>query len=273
MVIDFKLANILDQIQMPTYFLRKNFEGIYSTTVSSTTTTTTTSTTTSNVLEEVLPPTQTMENLTKFQFDPSEDVPVQQILSEEILKQVNHLVKQDAIRQQQEARQEAVAVETEPLFGQIETDAKNIVESLVSDVQKASAGEIITLVVGIIVILYWVNRAMGHLFRYSLKVNYRMREENNGVPGWKRTTWQIVEQALEKFWMPLWCSGDVIRREAYAECLDEDLERAQDRLNGFRTAEILVPTLVDTPLAPPISINNENNEANRHRGYMRIIFN
>ena len=43
-----------------------------------------------------------------------------------------------------------------------------------------------------------------------------------------------METFLEKFWIPLWCSADTIRRETRADCINEDIEAAQARVRQPR---------------------------------------
>jgi hypothetical protein len=216
-----------------------------------------------------------MEN-TSWEFDQSEDIPVHQMLLEETLKKVNYLVQQDDIRK---AKEEQAELEAEPLFGQIETEAKGLMDTVVSQVQGASAGEVVTLIVGIIVLLYWIDKAAKRSFQYAIKRNYNEHDGDNGTATWTQTLWKFIEYGLEKAWPPLWCSGDKIRRDLECQLLEEDLERAGARLDAMRAPNTTrnEPAEVSSNLASTVRgvprFEVYEDEANRHQRLEKISHN
>lgn len=243
---------------MPSLLHKERFEGIYATTTVSTTASVAT-TTSEDILYEYYYEEETMANKTNYQWNSKEDISVEQVLLEETLKQVNYLVQESDARKKVET-----STEPEPLFGQIESEAQGLVDAMASRVQEASAGEIITLVVGIIVILYWIDRAMRYAFRAAVRKNYFMKEDRNGTPNWRKRAWVYIELGLEKVWMPLWCSGEKIRQDTLVECVDEEFEAARRRVEAMRAPNnTLVEPQAPAPIgstvrAPPVAINDEN---------------
>ena len=252
---------------MPSYLHKEVFRGLYSTTTASTTTVSTTTTTEESSLD-VETSTETMANET-WQFDPREDISAEKAIMEETLKKVNFLVESENSRREREE----VSEDPDPLFGQVEEQAKGLIEAMTSRLQEASAGEIVTLVVGIIVILYWIDRSFRTCFRYTVRRNYFMKETANGYDDMSRRAWKYLEIGLEKAWMPLWCSGEKIRQDTLVECVDEEFERARKRMEAMKPPNNTLIEPADVGQQPattaqaqtPPSRYNDENEVNRNR--------
>jgi hypothetical protein len=251
---------------MPSPLLRHQFKGIYATTTVSTTTVL--ETTTTVIPESVEASTETMANSSKYVFEPSENIPAQQIITEEVLRQVNYLVQRENKREEIETSAEATeAAEAGPLFGQVEAEAQSLVNEMIATVQKASAAEVITLLVGIVMILYWLDRGVKLLFQYAIRKNHGMRNEN-GEARRMRAIWTCVEIGLEKIWLPLWCVGNKIREDALANYVDDDNESAMGSSgiippnNTMVNMDTSVAIAAETPRAPS-NVNDDANDTHR----------
>lgn len=121
--------------------------------------------------------------------------------------------------------------EEEPLFGMVEKKVQETTEEVVEAVERASFGEVLALVIATIIMLYYLDKILKFCFRYSVKKNFQYLE--NGIDGddWRNKTkmwmWWILEEVLEKIWIPLWFQGKDIRRRTLVECVEGDLESLQ----------------------------------------------
>lgn len=140
---------------------------------------------------------------------------------EEILSEVNKRVKES---------EENIKV-NEPdtsVFGEPGSEVKEIVNNMVQKVEGASFAEIVTLVVSIIVIIYYLDRLIKCGFRYSVKKNFQylqLQLEGQETNKWARRFWSITEDVLERIWVPMWWQSTGIRHQVLIDCLDQDIER------------------------------------------------
>lgn len=162
-------------------------------------------------------------------------------LKDEILTKLKEILEVYEERRK-EREEENNAEKHKYLFGEIERKVEEVSKNMIEEVRSASTGEIITLILVVLVILFYMNRAIRFMFRLAVRKNYEYLEDD----GQDRTEseermrrfwtafWKILERILERIWIPLWISGDNIRRDTLIECVDADLEEAGRRLNRTR---------------------------------------
>ena len=166
--------------------------------------------------------TTSFVSVTDFMPDMMEAQDQAKAVQEEIMKKVNEVVEK--LNNASRVREE----EKGPLFGEVEKSLERTIESVSNNIKNASFGEILVLVIGILTILYYLDKFVKWGFRQAIRKNYeglyyQPGDEDNSRRRW-RMFWRGMEAVLERVWIPLWCSGSSIRRETLTRLVDDDLE-------------------------------------------------
>jgi len=150
-------------------------------------------------------------------------------IQKEFLEKVNSLIEKK--------NKEAEVEEKNGLFGETGRKVEEMAGSVIETVEGLSAGEILLLMIGLVLIGYYLDKIIKGLYRILVLKNFRIyeahfkrTEEESGKDRFWRLFWIAMEEALEKIWIPLWCQGKRIRRQVIMKTIDEDIEAFADAL-------------------------------------------
>lgn len=156
----------------------------------------------------------------------------------EIIQEMNKAVK--AANAKLDREEEVVAEAAGgAIFGDTEAKLKDAYSGMAATVERASFAEIVALVIMILVILYYADRFVKMAFRYSVQKNYQyLGRDDHGSRKGVVWFWWIVEELLERIWIPMWFQAGDIRAEVLGRLIGTDVERlmeaARESLRGDR---------------------------------------
>jgi len=107
----------------------------------------------------------------------------------------------------------------------------------VQEIQEGhNMSEVIIVAGGVIVIIYYANRAIQAIYRYAVGRILEAEQQADGG-GWRGTLWNWIGFGLQRMWIPLWFSSQRIQADVRRQHLQD-----QDPLINFQQPIIRLPS-------------------------------